>query len=242
MKIHRPAFTLIVLVYAAAVIPSARGDTINFPGSVPGSTIVYGQNGLGDLVGSYMPDIPFLYTHQGFLYSNGTYTSLDAPFDYWCCTNPYPYPPPFPGYLYSETIATAINDKGQIVGSFFPANFAEPMFQGFLYDNGVYTLIPRFQLVGIRLPDNMWECVIYPTGINDSGWVTGTFDIGGITLPGPTASGTFVWINGTYYSDDPIGRQLSLPPVPEIPEPSTLSLLGSGIVALIGYGWRHRKR
>ena len=74
-----------------------------------------GINDAGEVVGFFFdPD----GNVNGYLYDNGTYTTLDVP-------------------SASSTQAQGINDAGQIVGSFSDGSGSH----AFLYSNGVYTLL-----------------------------------------------------------------------------------------------------
>src|SRR5262249_13894425 len=86
--------------------------TINDPAAGAGATLAAGFNDLGQVVG-------YAYyggASHGFLYSNGTYTTLDDP------------------SATGGTYASAINDSGQIVGSYSDATGGH----GFLYSNGTW--------------------------------------------------------------------------------------------------------
>ena len=89
--------------------------TIDPPGSF--NTHPLSVNDAGQVVGYYFDSIG----EHGFLYSGGTYTTLDQPSGI--------------GYF---TVAYDINNSGQIVGYGFGQG---PTLQGFLYSGGVYTII-----------------------------------------------------------------------------------------------------
>jgi probable HAF family extracellular repeat protein len=89
---------------------------IDDPNAAPNnaySTVPLGINNAGQIVGYYSDAMGF--TH-GFVYSNGTYTTLDDPLGV------------------GTTRALGINDFGQIVGSYGGRH-------GFLYSGGTYTTI-----------------------------------------------------------------------------------------------------
>ena len=88
--------------------------TINPPGSF--NTHPLSVNDSGQVVGYYFDSIG----EHGFLYSAGTYTTLDLPTGN--------------GYF---TVAYDINNSGQIVGY----GFGSDAQHGFLYSEGVYTMI-----------------------------------------------------------------------------------------------------
>src|SRR3954467_388616 len=80
-----------------------------------GGTTAYGINAAGQVVGSYQDASG---TTHGFLYSGGTYTTLDAP-------------------SARTTAARAINGLGQIVGTYTDASGT----YNFLYSGGSYTVL-----------------------------------------------------------------------------------------------------
>src|SRR6266566_1870271 len=79
------------------------------------STFAYGINASGQIVGSYLPG-------HGFLYSAGTYTTLDDP--------------------NGVTVAYGINDAGQIVGNYTILGLDNAIAtHGYLYSGGIYTTL-----------------------------------------------------------------------------------------------------
>jgi probable HAF family extracellular repeat protein len=90
--------------------------TIDDPSANAGTTEVWGINAAGQIVGQYTDASNHVH---GFLYSNGTYTTLDDP-------------------VATGTIALGINNMGQIVGQYFDASNHG---HGFLYSNGAYTTL-----------------------------------------------------------------------------------------------------
>jgi probable HAF family extracellular repeat protein len=135
-----------------------------------------GINNAGQEVGYFFtsatPLPGVIYSHRGFLYSGGTYSTLA-----------------FPGAI--NTVAWGINDAGQIVGSYSNSNGYAA---GFLYSGGVYTSIGT-NLYGIN---NLGQIVgdggvysngiftalalgpraidINVLGINDAGQIVGDYD------------------------------------------------------------------
>ena len=152
--------------------PLATGNTPAF--GITG-TLAYGINDNGDIVGHYNAD----GSVHGFLYSGGSYTTLDDPFG----TN--------------GTLACGINDKGQIVGFYVGASGAS---HGLLYSGGTYT----------TLDDPSATNGTFAYGINATGQIVGAYndgsgfhgflDRGGsyTTVDDPFAAGeTVAWtING----------------------------------------------
>src|SRR5262249_20920910 len=111
-----------------------------------GTTAPFGIaiNNMGQIVGNYT-DTGAVH---GFLYSNGTYTTLDDPS--------------------GRTIALGINNLGQIVGEYGDASNTA---HGFLYSNGTYTTLddPLANLTGNGNGT-------LAQGINDAGQIVGSYD------------------------------------------------------------------
>jgi hypothetical protein len=98
----------------------ANFTQIDYPGAA--STHVYGMNNAGDIVGYHRVGSG---SRDGFLYRGETYTSIR-------------YPDPTHRY----TMATAINDSGVIVGSYYTgAGTAYTNYYGFILQNGVFSSI-----------------------------------------------------------------------------------------------------
>jgi probable HAF family extracellular repeat protein len=95
-------------------MPTYTYSTIDDPSGR--NTQAFGINSTGQIVGQYFSNMAV----HGFLYSGGTYTTLDDP-----SANPI-------------TAATGINDAGQIVGSYTDST---GMDHGFLYSGGNYTTV-----------------------------------------------------------------------------------------------------
>jgi uncharacterized membrane protein len=123
---------------------------LNIPGN-PTSTSFNAINDSGEIVGNAQ------YVHkggpQGFVYDNGTITMLDPPGA-------------------TSSVAAAINDRGQVVGSYDE--------RGFIYDNGTYTTL--------NVPGATDTSV---TAINDRGEIAGSYF-------GSSGEHGFVDDNGTF--------------------------------------------
>jgi probable HAF family extracellular repeat protein len=108
----------------------------------PIGTTAFGINASGQIVG-YFYDATGLA--HGYLYDNGTYTTLDDPLGT------------------DGTFALDINDAGQIVGQYFDNMHGQ---HGFLYSGGNYTTIDAF---GITNNNST------ATGINNAGNIVGGY-------------------------------------------------------------------
>jgi hypothetical protein len=124
-----------------------------------------------------------MYDTHGFLYSGGSYTTLDVPGA-------------------AQTILNGINDAGQIVGSFSMVGYPYP--HAFVMSGGSHTTL-----------DVPGAISTTAYGINDAGQIVGSYVDGGGTRHGFLAT--------------------------IVPEPASLTLVGSGLLAVLVYGCRHRK-
>lgn len=131
---RRVSWTAAFAILTIALAPSLRAvgysyTTITHP-SAPNSTSAFGINNLGQIVGSYTPPlgglssitpalVPAPNTH-GFLYDNGTFTTIDAP------NGP-------------DTEARGINDIGTIVGRM--GSFSFGVGSAFVRDGGGFTTV-----------------------------------------------------------------------------------------------------
>jgi hypothetical protein len=120
--------------------------SINPPEAGCFGTIPAGINPQGDIVGFYNDNTANCGSH-GFLLSNGVYTNIDVPEAL--------------GALPGSTTASAINPKGDILGTYFGSDFA---FHGFLLSNGVFSAVPE---------------IPFPLGMNPQGDIVGVNPFGG---------------------------------------------------------------
>jgi probable HAF family extracellular repeat protein len=151
----------------------------------------------------------------GFLYSHGTYTTIDVPgaLDTSALSINGKgqivgfYIDPGDngqenGFVYSHgtyttldvpggthTSAQSINDKGDVVGSFVASNGSQ---EGFLYSHGTYTIL-----------DFPGAAATGPESINDKGQVVGTYELA--TNGSITSQHSFVYSDGVYTTIDPPG-------------------------------------
>jgi len=112
----------------------------------------------------------FCATPYGFVWKNGTFTSLT-----------------FPGS--NGTVATAINNSGQIVGNYTTVPLTPQKSNGFIYNAGTYTTL--------NVPGAVFT---QPKGINTSGQVVGYFQSSaehGFLRSGSTIT-TFDYPGATY--------------------------------------------
>ncbi|MBV8830282.1 MAG: hypothetical protein JO357_00745 [Hyphomicrobiales bacterium] len=120
--------------------------TLSDPSAAPGgSTYPASINDRGQVTGYYTNGT----TDVGFLYSNGTWTTLSDP-----------------SAGTRETIPRSINDGGQVTGDYFSGT----AYLGFLYSNGAWTTLSD--------PSAASGTSTYPESINDRGQVTGYYDNG----------------------------------------------------------------
>ena len=125
--------------------------SVTDPFAKPGNnTQVFGINATGQIVGGYVDN---LNKEHGFLYTAGTYVTLDVP-----------------GATFTE--AFGINSSGQIVGTFFDKNFNE---HSFLFSNGSFTTIdnpnPAATLTEARGIDSSGNIVGILSGSGDHAFV-----------------------------------------------------------------------
>jgi uncharacterized membrane protein len=193
---------------------------------VPGatSTDANGINSAGQIVGTFLDSTGTV--RHGFLDTGSNFATIDVPGA-------------------TETQAFGINNVGQIVGLFFDSTGQH----GFLDTGGIFTTI---DVPGASSLCFESSCTI-ALGINDAGQIVGRFGLfingtvrgfldtdGTITpidapatimggLPGTVASG----INdmGQIVGSTGLHGFLATP-ISEVPEPSSLALVGVGVIAL----------
>jgi len=151
------------------------------------STYVTGVNDSGQIVGYYTYDVTTptatgaseTQVEQGFVYSNGTFTTISDP-------NEGTY----------GTWVTGINDAGQILGYY--AN-SSGLFYGFVDSNGTFTSIadPNESLVS-STSDNGKASPLgtYPMSINDLGQIVGYYYVGYVGYGFEDTNGDFVTLSG----------------------------------------------
>jgi uncharacterized membrane protein len=120
-----------------------------FPGVT--STLGYGINNFGDVVGTYeINNAPIGYppdlVQHGFVLKRGTYTTIDVP---------------FPGA--TNTVAAGINNFGDVVGTYVDS---DGMSHGFTLKRGVFT---SFDFPGPDVLDTT------ASAINDTGSIVGYY-------------------------------------------------------------------
>ena len=158
---------------------------IDVPGATPGSIEPFDINNNGQITGTYYDG-----SYHGFLFSGGTYTTLNVPqsvatyakgiSDKGQIVGYYQDSVGTHGFLFSGgtyttldgpgsaafgTHAYGINNKGEIVGYYSPGSPGSPPYQDFLYSEGSYTpLNPPYSNGAINA---------VTTGINNPGQIVG---------------------------------------------------------------------
>lgn len=143
----------LVLALLAAGLVSGASYTytvLDVQGSDANSTSPNGINDSRTIVGTYSITQEcvhiFCATPYGFIWNNGTFTRMT-----------------FPGS--NGTVATAINNSGQIVGNYTTVALTPQKSNGFIYNGGTFTTL---NVSGAALTQ--------PKGINSSGQVVGYFE------------------------------------------------------------------
>jgi probable HAF family extracellular repeat protein len=136
---------------------------LNFPGA--DTTLAFGINDLGHVVGQYGGSLfgSGLDRFHGFLWQDGVYTTIDAP---------------FPDAMHTTLLA--INKRGQIIGTYLrhrPGSSEINDYDSevaFLYDNGNFTVL---DFPGAKTPFLCCGPTTFPMDINNRGQVIGsTYD------------------------------------------------------------------
>jgi probable HAF family extracellular repeat protein len=127
-------------------MPTYTYTTLNDPAAGGNTTVASGINSVDRIFGNYRDNSGA----HGFLYYNGTYTTLDVPL-------------PAGSALGLFTAPASINDAGQMVGYYLDGNnFAH----GFLYYNGTFTTLDNHANGGYAT---------YLSGINNAGQIVGYY-------------------------------------------------------------------
>jgi len=146
---------------------------LDVQGSDANSTSPNGINDSRTVVGTYSvtQECVHIYcaTPYGFIWNNGTFTSIS-----------------FPGS--NGTVATAINNSGQIVGNYTTTALTPEQSNGFIYNGVTFTTL------------NVSGAVLtQATGINNSGQVVGYFESPSDQSPSDHA---FLYSGGTFTTFD----------------------------------------
>jgi uncharacterized membrane protein len=139
---------------------------LNYPGS--DGTIAFGINDLGHVVGQYWGFLfgEALERFHGFVWKDGVYTTIDAPFS-----------------DAMHTTLLGINTAGQIIGTYLHHRPGSDDINdydseiAFLYDNGSFTPL---DFPGAKLPYLCCQPTTFPMDINNLGQIVGsTYDADG---------------------------------------------------------------
>ena len=166
----------LVLALLVADLVSGASYTyavLDVQGSDANSTTPNGINDSRTVVGTYSVNQPCLYTYcstpYGFIWNNGTFTSIS-----------------FPGS--NGTVATAINNSGQIVGNYTTTALTPQKSNGFIYNGGTFTTL-----------NVSGQVLTQPEGINNSGQIVGYFQAPSNQSP---ADHAFLYSGGTFTTFD----------------------------------------
>lgn len=206
--------------HASFLYSSGSFTSFVYPGAST-STYAYGINDAGQIVGNYNSN-----GQHGFLYSGGSFTSID-----------------YPGAVL--TSVSGINNSGTSVGYYIDASGGH---HGFLYSDGAFTPFDYPNVANT-----------YAWGINNTGQIVGSYTdnvtgnyhgvlySGGnlTTIDYPGAFYTFAYgindngkITGSYARAAQLGflatPEVAPPPLPTVPIPAAIWLLGSSLLGLIG--------
>ena len=133
-------------VYTGFIDDNGTITYLNAPGTLNsnGYTVANGINDSGEVVGAYETTYSSSQQH-GFLYQNGTYTTIDDP-----------------NAGSGGTFATGINNSGIIVGSYYDSS---GLSHGFLDNNGTFTTVD----------DPLGAKGTQINGINNAGQIVGDY-------------------------------------------------------------------
>jgi uncharacterized membrane protein len=151
---------------------------LNFPGA--DGTVALGINDLGHVVGQYWGNLfgQGLQRFHGFVWKNGEYTTIDAP---------------FPEAMF--TTLSGINNAGQIIGTYLHHRPGSPDINeydsevAFVYDNGSFT---ELDFPGAQIPF-CCGAQTFPMDINNLGQIVGS------TYSDEGKLQFFLFDDGTYF-------------------------------------------
>jgi probable HAF family extracellular repeat protein len=164
--------------YSAFIDNNGSFTFINAPGTDTsnGYTVADSINNAGEIVGTYNTSYFSGGGWQGFIYQNGSFTTLDDPLGS------------------GGTFADDVNNEGQVVGWYIDSNGVD---NGFIYSNGIFTTIDD-PLAGTASGQGTQAY-----GINDLGEIVGDYtDSSGVQHgfsavdPVTIATGGIFQING----------------------------------------------
>jgi hypothetical protein len=139
-------------------------STFKLGGKTYSKFTVWGTNRWGTIVGTYADSSG--YAHGFKRYSDGSAVALD-----------------YPGS--AETVASAINDNGTVVGSYTRYLSPNAWWHGFIYNNGKWATL--------SYPSSTLETML--SGISNANLIVGTTVTGRSSV---TVQGSFLYQNGTF--------------------------------------------
>jgi hypothetical protein len=263
----RPLLILELLVLTGTI---AYADTLDFPGSIPGSTTVVGASANGKIeIGTYQLLTPggfAPFAQYGFKYEDGIYTQIEP--TYWLSTGQAQYGLNVPAWVTITDVNATGDYTGWICDSFIiPAETQGkfcPESTGFtsVFDDSLLSLTTYLWLFHQQIGPIFTKALT----INNPGQVYGTFacsneeDCGQQITGYPVLEGEFLlsgqntYVNYIYDGGSGCIFDLSLcnqhtefvrngnsDTFRVLPEPSTLSLLCASLIAVGAFARKRRR-
>ena len=143
-------------------MPTYSYTALDDPMTAPGSTIPEGINDAGQIYGYYKIGA----SAYGFLYSGGTYTTINDPSSSGGLF--------FDPHTSAKTLLYGVDDLGELVGQYIDST---GRFVAFLYNGGTYTPIDDPLATGTHVDvfSGQDSKGTFASSINDGGQVTGSY-------------------------------------------------------------------